>query len=116
MVGVAVLRPHVIRLLFDDGLVRDVQNLPGEANGPLLDPLAEADYFAQVRRSPLAPRRPRPNLMTGGKCSSIPPGTHFASPQSSPQQKQPGGQSDYKALKALLDRHQTSGVGPTLTR
>lgn len=49
VVGVAVLRPHVMRLLFDDGVVRDVEFVPGEATGSLLTPLVEADYFAQVR-------------------------------------------------------------------
>ena len=48
VVGVAVIRPHVMRLLFDDGVVRDVQYLPGEASGPLLDPLSDPKYFAQV--------------------------------------------------------------------
>jgi Protein of unknown function (DUF2442) len=48
VVGVAVIRPHVMRLLIDDGVVRDVQHLPGEASGPLLDPLSDSEYFAQV--------------------------------------------------------------------
>lgn len=49
VVGVAVIRPHVMRLLFDDGLVRDVQYIPGESHGPMLDPLDDREYFAQVR-------------------------------------------------------------------
>ena len=49
VVGVAVIRPHVMRLLFDDGVVRDVQYVPGEARGSLLEPLDDPEYFAQVR-------------------------------------------------------------------
>jgi len=49
VVGVAILRPHVMRLLFDDGVVRDVQYVPGDAEGSLLKPLDDPDYFAQVR-------------------------------------------------------------------
>src|SRR5213593_3462241 len=48
VVGVAVIRPHVMRLLFDDGVVRDVQYVPGETRGSLLEPLDDPDYFAQV--------------------------------------------------------------------
>lgn len=49
VVGVAVLRPHVMRLLFDDGVVRDVQYVPGEATGSLVEPLDDPEYFARVR-------------------------------------------------------------------
>ena len=49
VVGVAVLRPHVMRLLFDDGVVRDVQYVPREARGSLLEPLDDPAYFGQVR-------------------------------------------------------------------
>src|SRR2546427_4693388 len=49
VVGVAVVRPHVMRLLFSDGVVRDVQFFPGEATGSLLGPLDDPEYFAQVR-------------------------------------------------------------------
>jgi len=49
VVGVAVIRPHVMRLLFDDGVVRDVRYTPGEARGSLLLPLDDPAYFAQVR-------------------------------------------------------------------
>jgi hypothetical protein len=49
VVGVAILRPHVMRLLFDDAVVRDVEYVPGESNGSLLTPLADPEYFAQVR-------------------------------------------------------------------
>jgi hypothetical protein len=49
VVGVAVIRPHVMRLLFDDGLVRDVQYTAGEASGSMVAPLDDPGYFAQVR-------------------------------------------------------------------
>lgn len=49
VVGVAVIRPHVMRLLFSDGLVRDVQYFPGKAGGSLIEPLGDPSYFAQVR-------------------------------------------------------------------
>jgi hypothetical protein len=49
VVGVAIVRPHVMRLLFDDAVVRDVEYVPGETTGSLLRPLADPDYFALVR-------------------------------------------------------------------
>lgn len=49
VVGVAVIRPHVMRLLFDDGVVRDIQYVPREGSGSLLEPLADPAYFARVR-------------------------------------------------------------------
>lgn len=49
VVGVAVIRPYVMRLLFDDGVVRDVQYVPGTASGSLLEPLSDPSYFAKVR-------------------------------------------------------------------
>ncbi len=49
VVGVAVLRPHVMRLLFDDGVVRDIQHVPGQVTGSMVAPLQDPDYFAQVR-------------------------------------------------------------------
>jgi hypothetical protein len=49
VVGVAVIRPHVMRLLFDDGLVRDVQYVAGESSGSMVEPLDDPGYFAQVR-------------------------------------------------------------------
>ena len=52
VVGVAVLRRHVMRLLFDDGIVRDVEFRPAEAKGSLLVPLADPSYFAEVRVDP----------------------------------------------------------------
>lgn len=46
--GVAVIRPHVMRLLFSDGVVRDIQYRPLEGGGSLLEPLADPEYFALV--------------------------------------------------------------------
>jgi hypothetical protein len=46
VVGVAVLRRHVMRLLFDDGAVRDVQYAPCEAQASLIKSLDDPDYFA----------------------------------------------------------------------
>jgi hypothetical protein len=54
VVGVAVLRPHVMRLLFDDGVVRDFQYTPGEAQASLIKPLDNPDFFAKVRVDPEA--------------------------------------------------------------
>jgi hypothetical protein len=33
VVDVAVIEPHVMRWLFDDGCVRDFRHVPGEADG-----------------------------------------------------------------------------------
>jgi hypothetical protein len=49
VVGVAVLRPHVMRLLFDDGVVRDIQHVPGQVTTSMVAPLEDPEYFAQVR-------------------------------------------------------------------
>ena len=49
VVGVAVIQPHVMRLLFDDGVVRDLRYVPRQAGGSLLLPLDDPEYFAQVR-------------------------------------------------------------------
>ncbi len=38
-----------MRVLFDDGVVRDVRYVPGEAHGSMLEPLDDPAYFAQVR-------------------------------------------------------------------
>ncbi len=54
VVGVAVLRPHLMRLLFDDGAVREVQHTPGEVQTSLIKPLDDPDFFARVRVDPEA--------------------------------------------------------------
>ncbi len=49
VVGVAVIRPYTMRLLFVDGVVRDIEYRPGGRRGSLLDPLDDPGYFAHVR-------------------------------------------------------------------
>ena len=49
VVGVAVIRPHIMRLLFSDGVVRDIEYGPGHGRGSLVTPLDDPAYFAQVR-------------------------------------------------------------------
>jgi Protein of unknown function (DUF2442) len=48
VVGVAVIGPHVMRLLFADGVVGDIRYTPGEAHGSLIRPLDDPEYFAKV--------------------------------------------------------------------
>lgn len=51
VVGVAVLRDHVLRLLFDDGTVGDV-DFSAESWTGVLEPLGDPAYFAKVRVVP----------------------------------------------------------------
>jgi hypothetical protein len=53
VVGVAVLRDYVLRLLFDDGTVGDVDFSKEEWTG-VLEPLRDPAYFARVRVDPEA--------------------------------------------------------------
>ena len=53
VVGVAVLGDHVLRLLFSDGTVGDV-DFTGERWTGVLEPLNDPQYFAQVRIDPEA--------------------------------------------------------------
>ena len=48
VVGVAVLGDHLLRLLFDDGTVGDVDFSREDWHG-VLKPLRDPDYFAAVR-------------------------------------------------------------------
>jgi len=48
VVGVAVLRDHVLRLLFNDGTVGDVDFSAEHFTG-VLEPLNDPAYFARVR-------------------------------------------------------------------
>jgi len=43
-----------MRLLFDDGAVRDIQYVPGHVQGSLVKALDDPDYFAQVQVDPEA--------------------------------------------------------------
>jgi len=47
--GVEVPRPHVLRLSFDDGLVRELELIVGRHSGTMFEPLDDPDFFAQVR-------------------------------------------------------------------
>ena len=53
IVGVAVLGDHLLRLLFDDGTVGDV-DLSDEVWEGVLEPLGDPAYFAKVRVDPQA--------------------------------------------------------------
>lgn len=53
VVGVAVLRDHVLRLLFDDGTVGDVDFATEKWTG-VLEPLSDPTFFSQVRVDPEA--------------------------------------------------------------
>ena len=53
IVGVAVIRAHVLRLLFDDGTAGDV-DLSAEKWSGVLEPLSDPKYFARVRVDPEA--------------------------------------------------------------
>ncbi len=40
-----MLGAHVTRLLFGDGVVRDIQYVPGQVTAPLVAPLNDPNYF-----------------------------------------------------------------------
>src|SRR5260370_20053370 len=50
--AVEVPRPHVMRLTFDDGLVRELEFLAGGNEGTVFAPLDDPDFFAQVAVDP----------------------------------------------------------------
>lgn len=43
---------HVMRLTFDDGVVRELEFLTGSNEGTVFAPLDDPDYFARVRVDP----------------------------------------------------------------
>ncbi len=47
IVDVEVTGDHTLRVTFDDGAVREV-NLQGQLDGPVFEPLRDAELFAQV--------------------------------------------------------------------
>lgn len=49
---VEVPRAHVMRLTFDDGLVRELEFLAGSNQGTVFAPLDDPEYFARVRVDP----------------------------------------------------------------
>lgn len=53
IVGVAVIGDHLLRLLFDDGTVGDV-DFSDEVWEGVLEPLRDPAYFAKVRVDPQA--------------------------------------------------------------
>ena len=53
IVGAVVIRDHVLRLLFNDGTVGDVDLSDEEWTG-VLEPLNDPKYFARVRVDPEA--------------------------------------------------------------
>jgi hypothetical protein len=46
-VGVVVLKPYVLRVLFADGLVREI-DLEKELRGEAFEPLKDPEFFAQA--------------------------------------------------------------------
>ena len=60
VVGVAVIGPYRLRLLFDDGTAGDVDFTGREWTG-VMEPLRDPDYFAQVRVDPDAATLVWPN-------------------------------------------------------
>lgn len=51
VVAVEVLGPHILRVTFDDGHVREV-DLGGQLDGPVFEPLRDPELFAQARIDP----------------------------------------------------------------
>lgn len=49
---VEVPRAHVMRLTFDDGLVRELEFVPGSNRGTVFAPLDDPEYFVQARVDP----------------------------------------------------------------
>ena len=47
VIGVEVLAHYVLRVTFDDNVVRDV-DLSEDLCGPIFEPLKDPEYFAQV--------------------------------------------------------------------
>jgi hypothetical protein len=50
--GVDVTRPHVLRVTFDDGMVKEWEFLADGNEGTVFAPLDEPRYFAQVKVDP----------------------------------------------------------------
>ena len=49
---VEVLRHHVMRLTFDDGVVRELEFLAGSHEGTVFGPIDDPGFFAQVTVDP----------------------------------------------------------------
>lgn len=52
--AVEVPRPHVMRVTFDDGLVRELEFRAGGNGGTVFAPLDDSEFFAQVTVDPLS--------------------------------------------------------------
>jgi len=52
VLAVEVPRPHVVRLSFDDGLVKEWEFMPGGHVGTVFEPFADPHFFRQVRVDP----------------------------------------------------------------
>src|SRR5258708_8649397 len=52
--AVEVPRPHVMRLTFDDGIVRELEFLAGGNEGTVFAPLDDPEFFAQVLVDPVS--------------------------------------------------------------
>jgi hypothetical protein len=50
--AVDVPRPHVMKVTFDDGLVRELQFITGVNDATVFAPLDDPDFFAQVAVDP----------------------------------------------------------------
>lgn len=60
VIAVEVIGVYVVRLRFDDGLVRDV-DLGSRLVGPALEPLRNPEYFARVSIDPVTKTIAWPN-------------------------------------------------------
>ncbi|MHB2023311.1 MAG: DUF2442 domain-containing protein [Mycobacteriales bacterium] len=53
IVGVEVPRRHVIRVSFDDGVIKELEFRAGGNDGTVFAPLDDAEFFAQVSIDPV---------------------------------------------------------------
>jgi hypothetical protein len=52
--AVEIVRPYVIRVTFDDGLVRELEFIARGHGGTVFAPLDDPDFFAQVEVDPIS--------------------------------------------------------------
>jgi hypothetical protein len=52
VVGVEVPRPHVVRVTFDDGLVKEWEFMPGSHEGTVFEPFDDPAFFRRARVDP----------------------------------------------------------------
>ena len=70
VVGAAVVGDHVLRLLFSDGMVRDI-DFSAERWTGVLEPLSDPAYFAEVTVDPEAGTVAWPDGMRPGARASL---------------------------------------------